>query len=471
MLRKLRKRKIKKTVWVILAVIIVPAFVLWGSGSLMRNKQEGTYAGKIFGRAVTLLEYKDAADAIRNQMIMQFGDKYNEIQKSIDLEALAWDRLILLTEAKRLKISANDKEVVSSLENYPIFQNKGKFDERIYSQMLQYVFHAQPRLFEEQMRQALILSKLYNKVTEGIKPTDKDIEEEYRKLNERISVSYVAALPAEFEKTLSVNETEIKDYFDANKLEFKQPLSFNIEYVSWSADDKDAGALNNKAQTLIIKKDNFSKAAKDLGFEPKDSGFFNQTDPIPGIGWSPQIITMLSEAGTGDLLPVIQSDKNYYLVKLKEKKEPYIPDLESVKDRVKESLLKNKTAQIAKTRIEDSLKQLNASAGKADFEQIAKTFGLKNGSTQEFTFGSYIEGIGISDNFWLKASVLKDSEYSGVIEMPSGFYIIKIKARVPIDEKKFAQEKQEFAAKLLTQKKEESFSKFAEELRNKAQRF
>ena len=40
MLRALRNKKTAKKVWIVLAVIIVPAFVLWGSGSLLRSKEE-----------------------------------------------------------------------------------------------------------------------------------------------------------------------------------------------------------------------------------------------------------------------------------------------------------------------------------------------------------------------------------------------------------------------------------------------
>jgi parvulin-like peptidyl-prolyl isomerase len=55
--------------------------------------------------------------------------------------------------------------------------------------------------------------------------------------------------------------------------------------------------------------------------------------------------------------------------------------------------------------------------------------------------------------------------------MPSGFYIIKLKSRVPIDDKKFEAEKNEFSQQLLAQKKQEYFTKLAEELKKKAQIF
>jgi len=102
-------------------------------------------------------------------------------------------------------------------------------------------------------------------------------------------------------------------------------------------------------------------------------------------------------------------------------------------------------------------------------DRVAKKFDLESGSTDLFKYGSYIENIGASDNFWITAQKLKEDEVSQIVDMgPSAFYIIKIKSRVPIDEKKFENEKKEFGQKLLLQKRQGYFIKFAEELKIKA---
>ncbi|MDD4894741.1 MAG: hypothetical protein PHW54_05450, partial [Candidatus Omnitrophica bacterium] len=59
--------------------------------------------------------------------------------------------------------------------------------------------------------------------------------------------------------------------------------------------------------------------------------------------------------------------------------------------------------------------------------------------------------------------------FSNIIQMPSGFYIIKLKSRICVNEKKFSDEKSEFARKMLQQKKEELFSGLLEDLKRKSQ--
>lgn len=475
MLSILRNKKTAKRIWIILAIVIVPAFVLWGSGGLVRSKREATYIGRIFGKKVSVSEFRESLEAVKNQAIMQFGDSFSEIQKFLNLEAQAWERLILLAEAKKRKMSVSDKEIVELIKSYPLFQRKGSFDNAAYTSMLGYVFRTQPRIFEEQLRQTLLLSKLYKEVTDSVILTDEEIKEEYRKSNEEISIYYIASLSSDFTKDTAPSEEEIKDYFAKNALQFKQPLSFNIEYISLPMEDRETKDKLNRLILLLNKKEDFINVAKDFNLTVKETGLFTQTDPIPGIGWSPEILNLISKAKVDEVLPPINADKYYYVLRVKEKREPYVPEFETIKDKVKEAVIKDKTQRLAKEKIEDCFKKLKEAYASdprsIDFDKTAKDCGLKSGSTELFKYSSYIEGIGASDSFWLTSQKLKEDEFSQIIDTPSGSYIIKFKARQPIDEKKFAAEKDEFAQKLLLQKKGEYFTKFVEELKRKAQTF
>jgi parvulin-like peptidyl-prolyl isomerase len=468
MLKQLRNKKTAKKIWIGLAILIVPAFVLWGFGGAFRSKEESNFAGRIFGKKVSLLDYKDALEAAKNQAIMQFGENFTEVQKYLNLESQTWERLALLEEAKRRKIKVSDQEVITSIETYPFFKNKtGQFDNRIYSEMLQYVFRTQPRTFEEETRQNLMLEKLYKETTGGVTLDEKEVKEGYTKLNEEISIYFIASVPSDSAKDIILSEPEIKDYYAKNSLQFKQPISFNIEYLTVDSENKAKDTISR-----LRRKGDFAKIAKGLNATIKETGFFAQTDPIPGIGWSPQILSLLSKAKTGQVLPPIRTDKYYYILKVKEKRDTYIPDFESIKEKVKEAFIKDKSASVAKEKIENCLKELKEAyennPRSADFAKAAKKFYLKSDSTELFKYGSYIEGIGASDNLWIAARGLKEDEFSGIIEMPSGFYIVKLKSKVPIDSKKFEAEKNDFSQGLLIEKKRECFVEFLSELKRKA---
>ena len=201
----------------------------------------------------------------------------------------------------------------------------------------------------------------------------------------------------------------------------------------------------------------------------KETGFFAQTDPIPGIGWSPAISEMVAKLKVGQYATPLAMDNKYYFMRLKGRKEPNIPEFEKIKTKIKDTFIKEKSEKAAKERIDEALKLTKDSNAKADLNVIAKKLGLKTGSTDLFQFNSYIEGIGASNKLWLSGEKLKPEETSDINDMPSGYYIIKVKQSLEIDDKKFAEEKSEFSQKLLSQKKQEAFSKFLEGLRKKAQ--
>ncbi|MDD5505600.1 MAG: SurA N-terminal domain-containing protein, partial [Candidatus Omnitrophica bacterium] len=166
MLRILRNKKTAKKIWIGLAIIIIPAFTLWGFGSSSRSREDNMPAGKIFGKDVSNQEFKKALSAARTAAILQFGDNFPKVEKYLNLESQAWERLILLREAKNRKLDIADQEVINTIQNAPYFQKKSVFDNKTYTEILRYVFAVQPRTFEEQMRQNLILAKLYNQVTD-----------------------------------------------------------------------------------------------------------------------------------------------------------------------------------------------------------------------------------------------------------------------------------------------------------------
>ncbi len=470
MFKILHNKKIQKKIWFVLAIVIVPAFVLWGSGSLTRSQKEGAGAGhRMFGKTVSAEDFDNAMQAVKNTLIMQYGEDFSQIQQMLgnNLEPMAYVRLLLLREAKKRKIKVDDAAVIGFIQRIPLFETKGAFDNKAYTYMLTYVLRTQPRIFEEQMRQNLALGKLSEEITKGVTVTDKEVRDAYEKENRQISVYYIAALPADFSKGASVSEEELKDYFGAHAIDFKQPPSYNLEYALLAPDTM------NEALERMNKKEDLSKIAKDLGLTVKETGLFGQADAVPGIGWSPQIAEAAGKLKMGETAGPLQADKNYYLIKLKEQKEAYVPAYEDAREKVTDVLIRQKARSLAKDKIDACLKLMqersNANPAKpVDFDAMAKETGLKSAATGSFSDGSYIEGIGASDTFFAAAKDLKENQFSAAIAEPSGYYIVKLKSSTPIDEAKFETEKEAFAKKLLLQKKEDFFSRFVIDLEKKA---
>ncbi|MDD5044763.1 MAG: SurA N-terminal domain-containing protein [Candidatus Omnitrophica bacterium] len=187
-MKHLRKKDTAKKIWIVLIIIILPAFVLWGLGSASRAKGRINYAGKIFGKKVPLQEFADAYSAVLTQGILRWGEEnFAKMVKELDLKQEAWSRIILLKEAKKRNIRVSDKELAIFIESSPMFQYNGRFNMKAYKEILQFVLHVNVPVFESQMRENIMIAKLYNQVTAQVKLSNEQIRqaEENRKEGEK----------------------------------------------------------------------------------------------------------------------------------------------------------------------------------------------------------------------------------------------------------------------------------------------
>lgn len=86
---------------------------------------------------------------------------------------------VFFQEAKRYGIEVTDGELAQSLASIPAFQKDGKFNVQTYAQALRYALNSSPEDFEENQRRQIAISRLNAFVMQGIKITDKELEQEY----------------------------------------------------------------------------------------------------------------------------------------------------------------------------------------------------------------------------------------------------------------------------------------------------
>lgn len=356
MLRILRNKKTAKKVWIGLAIIIIPAFALWGFGGAMRSREETAPVGKILGRTISKLEFDESLAAVKTTSLIQFGDKLPEIEKYLDLPSQAWDRLILLQEAKKRRISTSDKEVITAIQEAPYFQNKSGFSNKIYGETLRYVFRLQARVFEEQMRQSLTLSKLYKQITEAITVNDDEIRQRYLENNEELRISYIASLYSDFAKLINPSEKEIADYFDKNKAIFKLPPDKDQpakipelaevkdkvkealikETSGKTAQDK----INECAQK--VKNQELNQAAGECGLKSGTTDFFKSSGTVEGLGEAKVFWDAAKKLKDNQPSDILSNTQGYYIIKLKSIKPIDEDKFTKEKTEFSQSLLQNK---------------------------------------------------------------------------------------------------------------------------------
>ena len=212
------------------ALLVIPAFVWWGAGSASKEKRGATYAGLIFGKKVTFDEYDDSLKAGYTDALMIYGQGAQQLQKSF-LNQQAWDSIILLKEAKIRGIKVSDKEVINEIKQYPFFQTKGKFDDKIYGLMLKNVFHLEARNFEEQIRDTLVIAKLINSSIGKVDLRDEELKKLYAEQNEKVKISYILFEPKNFIQEVKIEDKELSAYYQEHKNDFKKDEQVKVNYI------------------------------------------------------------------------------------------------------------------------------------------------------------------------------------------------------------------------------------------------
>ncbi len=512
MLKLLRKKGFaKKVLWVI-AVIIILSFGFFGTAYLVTNKKPVDSAGTIFGKKISAEDFSKAYQAVYTQALIRFGDKFNEISRYLNLEAETWDRLILLREAAKRRIKASDSEVVQTIGEYAFFQRDGHFDPLLYNDILRYAFRISARDFEEGIRDNLKFITLFQQITAPVTVTDAEVLEAFKRENEKTQVSYILVTPERFQKDVSLNDEEAQNYYTQNKNEFIVPSTINVEYITLDFPPP-AGSLSAAAKPEPPKEETAPEATKpataadqtptvteemkkpvrdkanaifqDLLVNPdmqvagqknnvevRSSGFFSMEQPDLVLGWPYELLIKLFQMDKNAVNDPFETPQGMLIVKIKEKKDAYIPGYKDVTEKVAEALRKNKAKAIAREKTEEYLKLIRDAFAKTelkDFAQTVKDAGLEVHQTPVFGRGEYLPVVGISREFQDASFALTEqNNLSGVVATETGYSVVHLDSRVPADEKQFAEKKQSLSEKLLNERRAQTFNDFLNDLRQQA---
>jgi len=510
MLRILRENA---SSWMLRGILILVAvtFISWGGYSLIRERRQ-TYAAKVNGVAIEIRDFSDTYQNVIKQYRDALGPSFSEkmVEELHLREKVLNDlvsRVLILQEAARLGFDIHDEELRESIESIPSFQVNGRFDSRIYERFLR-LNRMSGEDFERMQREGLMLSKLTNLIKlNGGKVSEEEVLETYLFENERINLTFLKVTPEIFKGQTTVNEVEIKDYFQKHQEEFRVPTFLQIQYlifrpsefegrVQVSSDeikryyDLQKGRFKipkkvrvreilikvsaedptnkieektKKAEEILEK----AKKTKDFGSLAKQYSESNTAPKGGDMGWIPagtvdeSFEKILFSRKAGELSGVVRGKDGFYIFKIEDAVEEKLKSLEEVKDQILQTLKKEKARGEASHRADDAFYSLFRSR---DLEGFGREKDLPIKTTGFFKEGDEIPEIGKNPSFYSSAFSLKVGEISPVVSVPPNFYILKLldkkDSRIPSLE----EVKEEVGRKVIGMKCEAKARQVAEDL-------
>ena len=584
----------------------------------------GDTIAKVQGHEITAGEFRRSYQAqlqayrsayggnMSDQLLKQLGVDQQILQQMVDERAS-------LAEADRLGIEARDEEVRKRILAIPAFQENGAFiGEQRYMQVLRMQNPPMtPAVFEANVRRQLIVEKLRQSLTDWLAVSDTELEQEYRRRNDKVKLAVVSVTADKFRSDVTATDAEVTSYFDAHTADFKIPEKRKVRYLLIDIDamrakiavpaadieraynsgieqystpeqvrashillkteGKDDAAVKAKAEEVlkqakagddfaalakkysedepsaknggdldyfgkgrmvpefdqaaftmepgaisdlvktqygyhvikvvdkkpattrslaevrqqindqlaferaqaqaadlsetlgkqISKPADLDKVAKAQGLTVQESGFFARTEPILGLGPSPEAASRAFEMKEGEVAGPLRASRGFVFESLIAKQDSYVPKVDEVKDRVRDEVIKQKARDLSRAKAAEIAGKLKAAP---DFEKAAKAAGLEAKTTELIARDSPIPDVGTSPAVEEAAFKLAQGSVSDAITTDNGTAVIKVVEKKEVTTEEWTTNKDRFREELLTERRNRFFSAYMAKAKQKMEK-
>jgi len=207
-----------------------------------------------------------------------------------------------------------------------------------------------------------------------------------------------------------------------------------------------------------------TEAAGEQGLMVQESGYFQRGDPVPALGAAPQVAAAAFTLTDGAVSGPLSAQRGVAFITVAGKKDPYVPKLEEVKEKVRQDAQRAKAAELSKQRATELAGGLKSAP---NFAAAAKAQGLEAKDTDLITRGSAIPDVGTNPEVDKAAFSLPVGGVSGPISTTDGTVIVKVLQRDEVTPAQLKSGSEAFRAELLNERRSNFFNSYMNKAKEK----
>jgi peptidyl-prolyl cis-trans isomerase D len=234
--------------------------------------------------------------------------------------------------------------------------------------------------------------------------------------------------------------------------------------LAWQRVDQQIAAQSRALGDRINNPADIDTVARENGLTVTESGFFQRGDPVPGLGAAPQVAASAFTLADGAVSDALTSPRGPVFITVTGKRDPYVPKLDEVKDRVREDLIRSRAGELSRQRAGQIAAALK---GAADFAAAAKAQGLEAKSTELIAREAALPDIGVSPEVDKVAFSLPAGAVSDPIATADGTVIVRVVERDEVTPDEFRPAKEQFRAELLNERRNRFFTAYMNRAKEK----
>jgi hypothetical protein len=168
--------------------------------------------------------------------LFEMGLSYESPTSDEAREALrtsTWKRLAALRKAEQLGITVSDTEIAELLRQDPTFTVNGVFDKNRYLTIIQERFRIPVDVFEEYMRQEMILQRLISVASSMVLTPPAEVAKRLDSLTDLFTIEYGLIAEGDPDTRPDMSEAEAIAFFESNTERFAVPDQVKVRYVAF----------------------------------------------------------------------------------------------------------------------------------------------------------------------------------------------------------------------------------------------
>jgi peptidyl-prolyl cis-trans isomerase D len=228
------------------------------------------------------------------------------------------------------------------------------------------------------------------------------------------------------------------------------------DQLKWEQAQAQAQKLADDVAKDLKKPGDFDAVGRARGLQVGESGFFQQDEPIAGIGLAPSVTQQAFTMSIGEVSDAIRTPQGFAFITVLAKQDPYIPKLEEVKNKVRDEVLKHKAVETARQKAAALAPTLKS----GDFDKAAKSAGLEVKTTELIARGAPIADLGVSPAIDNVAFALPVNGVSDPIVTDNGAAVVKVVEKNNAAAGELQKQKETLKTEMLNERKQRFYASY-----------
>jgi peptidyl-prolyl cis-trans isomerase D len=230
-----------------------------------------------------------------------------------------------------------------------------------------------------------------------------------------------------------------------------------VDQLRWRLAQEQAEQTARAVEPAVRTPADLDRVATERGLVIEESDYFQRDEPITGLGPAPEVSARVFAMAEGEVSEATRIARGWVFFTPTGTREPYVPSLDEVRDRVRDDATTERARTIARERATSLSGTLRTAS---DFGAAATRAGVEVVPTELLTRGSPIPSVGISPAAEAAAFTLPVGGVSDPIDFPGGQVIVRVAEREDVTEAQIEAGRDELRQELVEERRDRFFSAY-----------